>query len=116
MCAASFPAMVAAAECKALKPIIGAMVLLQDVIEVFELPNLDGAAVAGKFQDPVHGLQAGEIGAAFVDDDPVWHTVCADRLPEEPPGCSQISATALVAKPLVGQFGRYLQVRNRDSE
>jgi hypothetical protein len=56
-----------------------AVILIQDIIEVFNLPDLDDAAAAGKFQAHVHGLQTGEIGTALVDDHPVRHAVLADR-------------------------------------
>lgn len=59
-------------------PLDETMVLLKNVVQVFDLPDLDDAAAAGEFQDRVYRLQAGEIGAALVDDNSVWHSVCAD--------------------------------------
>ena len=69
-----------------------AMVLFQYVIEEFNLSHHDGAPVAGEFQDHVHRLQAGQVGTAFVDHDPVGHAVRVGRPLEEPPGSGQIAA------------------------
>jgi hypothetical protein len=56
------------------------MVLLQDVVEILDLPDRDQAPSPGEFQDHIHALKAGQIGTAFVNHNPVWHTVCANGL------------------------------------
>ena len=51
------------------------MVLLEDIVEVFDLPGLDGAATAVKFQERVYSPQAVQVGANRRDDDSVGHAV-----------------------------------------
>lgn len=70
MCAPSIPAIVAAVEWKALKPIVGPVILLKNISHVLDLPDPNSAPAAGKFQDHVHSLKSGEVGATPVDDDP----------------------------------------------
>ena len=43
-----------------------AMVLLEDVVEVFLLPDGNQLPIALKFEDHIHRLKARKIGAAFV--------------------------------------------------
>lgn len=41
------------------------MVLLKDIIEIFNLPNFNLIALSGEFQDGVDSLQSGQIGPTF---------------------------------------------------
>ncbi|OLP42445.1 hypothetical protein BJF95_13500 [Rhizobium oryziradicis] len=49
------------------------MVLLENVVEIFDLSDPDPTPAVGKFQDDVHRLKPGEIGTALVDNDAVRH-------------------------------------------
>jgi len=44
-------------------PLDEAMILLENVVQVFDLPDLDCATVAGEFQDHVDRMQTSQIGS-----------------------------------------------------
>lgn len=73
-------------------PLDKTMILLNDIVQIFDRPDLDCAATAGKFQDCVHRLQTGKVGTTLVDDDPVGHAVRTNRPLEEAPGGGQVPA------------------------
>ena len=52
-----------------------AVVLLDDVMEVFDLQDLDQAARSDEFQDDVQTSQTCQIGTALVEDNPVRQPV-----------------------------------------
>lgn len=71
-------------------PFDKAVVLLKDIVQVFDLPDFNHVACACEFQDGVDGVQSGQIGSTFVNDNLLRSTVGCDRLLEETPRCSQI--------------------------
>jgi len=77
-------------------PLDEAMVLLNDVVQILDLPDLDHSTNAGEFQDHVHRLKARQIGAALVDDNPLGHAVRFYGLLEEAPGGGEIASVALL--------------------
>ncbi len=54
-----------------------AMILLKDVIEIFDLKNLNHLACVRDFQDYVYSLSTGQIGPAFINDDLIRNTIAA---------------------------------------
>jgi len=68
-------------------PLDEAMILLKDVVEIFNLQDFNHFAVTGDFQDCVYSLCSGQIGSAFINDNFVWNTVGCDGFLEETP-CS----------------------------
>lgn len=52
-----------------------AVILLDNIVEIFNLQNLDLSIVFCEFQQDVRLLQGGEIGAAFVDHNLFWSAV-----------------------------------------
>ena len=72
-------------------PLDEAVILFENVVEIFDLPDRDGLPCTGELQDYVHSLNAGQIGTALVDDDQVRHTVRANGALEETPGSGQIA-------------------------
>lgn len=73
-------------------PLDEAMLLHEDIVQAFELPDLDCSATAVEFQDHVCRPQTGQVGAALVHDNPVSHAIRIDRLLEEASGSCQIAA------------------------
>ncbi len=73
-------------------PFDKAVVLLKDIIEIFDLPDFNDSTCSGEFQDRIYGLQASQIGAAFVNDNPLGSAVSCNGFLEEAPRCSQIPA------------------------
>jgi len=73
-------------------PLDEAVILLNYVVEVFDLQGCNYLSGGDEFQDEVDALQASEIGTAFIDDGPIWYAVRADSPLEEPPGHSRIPA------------------------
>lgn len=67
-------------------PLDETMILLKDVVEIFDLHDLDHAAGAGELQDHIDALQPRQIGSTFVDDHPIRNAVRADRAFEKPSG------------------------------
>ena len=72
-------------------PLDEAVILLDDVVQVFDLPDFHGATTAGEFQDRVHRLKPGQIGTTLVYDDALGHAIGAYRPPEEVPRGDQIA-------------------------
>ncbi len=70
------------------KPVI----LLKDVVEIFNLQDFNHLAVTGDFQDCVYSLCSGQIGSAFINNNFVWNTVGCYGFLEETPCSTQISA------------------------
>ena len=62
-------------------PFYASMVLLHNVVEIFDLADVDGGAVLG-----IVALDGGFIGRTPVDGDLLRHAVAADRLGQEPLG------------------------------
>ena len=73
-------------------PLYETVVLFHDIVEVFDLEDLDGAPGAHKFQDDVNAFQTRKIGAALVDDNQIGHAIGANRPLEEPPGGRLVAA------------------------
>lgn len=48
-------------------PLDKPMVLLKDIIEIFDLPDFNHVARPGEFQDRVDGLPSSQIGSAFIN-------------------------------------------------
>lgn len=69
-----------------------AVILFENTVEIFDLPDRDGLPCAGELQDDVHSLNAGQVGTALVGDDPVRDSVRANGALEETPGIGQIAA------------------------
>ncbi len=70
------------------KPVI----LLKDVVEIFNLQDFNQLAVTGDFQDCVYSLCSGQIGSAFINDNFVWNTVGCGGFLEESLCSTEISA------------------------
>lgn len=51
------------------------VVLLENIILIFDLQDFDGLPSSGEFQDHIHGFRPRHIGPAFVDNDAVGDTV-----------------------------------------
>lgn len=77
---------------RARDPLDEAMILLEDIVQVFDLPDLDCAATAGAFQDHVYRPQTGKVGTALFNENPVSQAIRTDRLLEEVSGSCQIAA------------------------
>jgi len=73
-------------------PLDEAVILLNYVVEVFDLQAWNYLSGVDEFQDEVDALQASEIRTAFIDNDPIWYGVRADSPLEEPPGRGRIPA------------------------
>jgi hypothetical protein len=71
-------------------PLDETMVLLDHVVDVFRLDNLDDFTGIRELENDVEALQAGQIGTAFVDGNPVRHTVGANGASEEASSCCGI--------------------------
>lgn len=67
------------------------MVLLDDIVEIFDLDNLDQAEPAGKQQQPVHDLQSSKVGTALVDDNFLRPAIIANSASNEGAGCSLVT-------------------------
>ena len=63
---------------RARDPLYEAMILFGDVVEVFDLQDLDRVAGARELQDHIDALQTRQISTAFVDDNTVRHAVRAN--------------------------------------
>ncbi|MEA3102065.1 MAG: hypothetical protein QOF74_6305 [Caballeronia mineralivorans] len=63
----------------------GPMVLPDDVVQIFDLTNLDGRLALG-----VHRVKRGQIGVAFVDGHRLGRAVLTDCLFEEAPASSLV--------------------------
>ena len=63
----------------------GALVLLDDVVELLRLPHLDGQAAVG-----LDAHDGGRVGAALFHRDLLGHAVQGDGALEECPGCGVI--------------------------
>ena len=94
----SIPATVACAAAKDLKPCIGRVSflikrwsLLHNVVEVFDLQNLDQPEPATQDQQDVHVLEAGQVCAALVDHYLVRPAIAMGRSGEEH-GCRSLVA------------------------
>ncbi len=61
------------------------MILLKDIVQVFDLLDLDGLPCSPEFQDHIHGFQPRQIGPTFVDDDTIGNAIRSDRPREETP-------------------------------
>ena len=61
------------------------MILLKDIVQIFDLQYFDGLPCSGEFQDHIHGLQPRQVGAAFVNHDAIGEAIIADRALEETP-------------------------------
>ena len=73
-------------------PLDEAVVQFQSVVEVVDLPDVDGMASSSEFQDHIHGFQASQMSPTLVDYKPVKYTKLNERPLEKPPGCRKISA------------------------
>jgi len=60
-----------------------AVILFDDVVQIFHLKDLDQRPIAEEKQEKIDVQQAGLIGAALVDHNLLRHTVIADSLLEE---------------------------------
>ena len=69
-----------------------AMVLLNDVVEIFHLQHFDQPVPTDEDQLDVHVVPPGQVRAALVDDHLVWPAVISDRLGEERGGRSFVAA------------------------
>ncbi len=70
------------------KPVI----LLKDIVEIFNLQDFNHLAVTGHFPDCVYSLCSGQAGSAFINDNFVWNTVGCDGFLEETSCRTEISA------------------------
>lgn len=68
------------------------MVLLKDVIEIFDLADFYHGAGSSDFKDHIHSLQSGQIGSALVNDDLLRNAIGYDGLLEKPACCCQVPA------------------------
>ena len=64
-------------------PLDKAMILLKDIVQIFDLENVYLRALAREFQDDVNRLKPRKVGAAFVDDNTIRHAVTVDHLFEK---------------------------------
>lgn len=69
-----------------------AMIMLKDIVEVLNLPNLDDLSVSRDFQCGVKGLYYRQIGAAFINHNPFGNGVGDDGFPSKSPGGEQIAS------------------------
>ncbi len=76
---------------RACDPFDETVVLFKDVVQIFDLPDLDRSSAIGEFQDRIHRLKPGQIGTTLVYDDALGHAISADRPPEEAPRGGQIA-------------------------
>lgn len=60
-----------------------AMVLLNDVVQVFALPKLDLVTIPRQLPHRILPIQTSQIATASVDGNLLRHTVRTDGLPEE---------------------------------
>ena len=67
------------------------MVLFNDVVEVFDLEDLDRASRTRELQDDIDAFQTRQIGPTLVDYDPIWHAIGANCPLEEPPRRSLVA-------------------------
>lgn len=81
---------------RARDPLDEAVILLKNVVQVFDLPDLNCVASAGGFQDRIDRLQTSQIGTALVDDHPIRQAVRADHPLEKPPRSRKIAAAGLM--------------------
>lgn len=51
------------------------MVLLKDIVQIFDLQDFDGLPCSRELQDHIHGFQPRQIGPTFVDDDAVGDAI-----------------------------------------
>ena len=73
-------------------PLDEPVVLLKNVVEIFDLSDFNYIARSCEFKARIYSLQASQIGAALVNYNPVRNAVGCDGLPEEPSRCRQIAA------------------------
>lgn len=73
-------------------PLYETVVLLENVVEIFDRSDPDLTPAVGKFQDDVHRLKPSEIGTALVDNNALRHPIRADRLLEETSSGNEIAA------------------------
>ena len=59
------------------------MVLLKDIVQIFDLKNLNGLPCSRELQDHIHGFQPCQISPTFVDDDAVGNAIRSNSSPEE---------------------------------
>ena len=62
-----------------------AVILLKDIVQIFDLQDLDSLPGSDELEDHIHGFQPRQIGPTFVDNDTVGDTVRANCTPEETP-------------------------------
>jgi hypothetical protein len=62
------------------------MVMLDDVVQILDLPDLDG-----RFPFSVDGLKGRQIGAAFVHGNGLWRAVLIDGFLEVATRCSFVT-------------------------
>lgn len=68
------------------------VILFEDVVEVFLLPDGNQLPITLKFEDHIHRLKTRKIGATFVDVDQTRMAICRDSLLEETPRRSRVAA------------------------
>lgn len=49
------------------------MVLLKNVVQIFDLKDFKHLAGTSDLQDRVHSLRTGQVRPAFINDDLVWN-------------------------------------------
>ena len=73
-------------------PFDKAVILLKDVIEVFDLKDFKHPARTSDFQDRGHSLRTGQVRSAFINDDLLRNTVACDGLFKEAARSTKIAA------------------------
>ena len=72
-------------------PLDEAVILLNDVVEIFRLHNADDPTNPRELEDGVDTLQSSKISATFVDDNALGDTVGGNGTLEKPAGCSRVA-------------------------
>ncbi|EEP62895.1 Hypothetical protein BAAA_4000090 [Brucella abortus str. 2308 A] len=73
-------------------PLDETMILLKDIVQIFDLQNFNQLIRTSDFQDIIYSLSACQIGSTFINDDLMWNTAACDGFFKETPCSANISA------------------------
>ncbi len=74
------------------KPLDETMILLKDIVEIFDLQDFNRLTCTSDFRDVVYSMSSSQIGSAFINDYFVRNAIACDGLLEETPRGTEISA------------------------
>ncbi len=72
-------------------PLNEPMILLKDVVEIFNPQDFNHLARARDFQDRVYSLCTSQVRSAFINDDLVRNPIACNGFLKETPCCNEIS-------------------------